>query len=115
MSFRKWRSLTSIFTGRKARSKEAELRLTLAYQRVFKGKPESADQELVLADMANAASWRRFCPASVSNDELRHIEGSRALFARVFAFLSLSEGDVEALEKAVRHEAIADEQPYFGE
>lgn len=81
----------------------------MAYQRVFRGMPSSEDQEIVLADLANASSWRKVCPSSVSNDELRYVEGARSLFSRVFAFLSLNDADVRALEEAARHEAVADE------
>lgn len=106
--YRAWQSLTSKFKGR-ARTKEAELRLVQAYIATFRGSPSRQDQEMVLADLANASSWRKVCPPSVSSDELRYVEGARSLFSRIFAFLSLSEADVEALEMAVRQEAVADE------
>lgn len=112
ISHRVWRSLTSIFGRRKARSLAAQLRLTQAYVRVFRGQPSSEDQEIVIADLANAASWCKACPPSVSSDELRYIEGARALYSRVFAFLSLNSGDIQALKEAVRHEAAADETTY---
>jgi hypothetical protein len=87
----------------------AQLRLTQAYQAVFQGSPMREDQELVLADLANACSWRRVCGPTVSNEELRFTEGARAAFSRVFAFLSLSPSDVKALEEAARREAATDE------
>lgn len=64
---------------------------------------------MVLADLANAASWRKVYPANVSDSELRYTEGARALFSRIFVFLSLSEADIIELENAARHEAVADE------
>lgn len=109
MSFRRWISLTGLFPRSEARSYKAQLRLTQAYQAVFRGAPSRADQEMVLADLATAASWRSVCPPTVSSDELRYIEGARSLFSRVFAFLSLNDGDVQALEEAVRHEAAANQ------
>jgi hypothetical protein len=107
--YRKWRSLTSIFSRAESRTTKAQLRLISAYKEVFQGNPSGEDQEMVLADLANAASWRKVCPPTVSNDELRYIEGARSLFSRVFAFISLNDGDVRALEEAARYEAAADE------
>lgn len=105
----RWRSLASIFTRDKARTKEAQIRLASAYRAVFTGSPGKEDQEIVLADLANACSWRKVCGPSVTNEELRYVEGTRAAFSRVFAFLSLTPSDISALEEAARREAAMDD------
>jgi hypothetical protein len=112
MDHRFWISLTSKFSIKRARTRKAQLELTLAYKRVFTGtSPASiADKQTVLADLANAASWGKYCPATTSDAQLRQTEGARELFSRVFAFIGLSASEIEALREAARHEAQADEQ-----
>lgn len=106
-----WYSLVSKFGTRRARTRTAQLELVLAYKRVFTGTepPSLSDKQMVLADLANAASWGKACPPSTTDRHLRYTEGARSLFSRVIAFLSLNYAEVEALREAVRQEAIADQ------
>lgn len=103
--------------GRKARSLEAKERLVHAYKNVFAGRnPSQEDQQLVLADLANVCSFRRVCPPTVTDAELRFVEGSRAAFGRVLEMIELAPTDLEALAQAARREAAADQyatQPSF--
>lgn len=110
MTHRIWRSLTSVLKRHEWGTRTAQVRLTHAYREVFYGNPSREDQQIVLADLANAASWRKVFPPDVPSDVLRYHEGARSLFSRVFAFLSLSDSDVAALEQAARQEAIAEDQ-----
>jgi hypothetical protein len=102
-------SLLTLF-GRRARSLEAQARLTHAYKAVFYGDPSKEDQQLVLSDLANFSSWRSVCPSTVSDAELRSTEGRRAVFGRIFQFADLSPRDTKDLEEAARREAAADAQ-----
>jgi hypothetical protein len=104
-----WHSLTKAF-GIRTRSSRAQFELGEAYRRVFNGNPSRADQQLVLADIAAKAGWNTITPPSVASDELRFNEGKRAVFANIFAHISLAPADVQAFENAVRHEIVAEQQ-----
>lgn len=107
MSF--WKSISTLFPVRDARSTQAGLRLTQAYQAVFRGKPSEDDQHLVLADLSAKSGFYRVSREDVSSDALRQREGMRALYAHIFAYLSLNPDDVMALENAARREAAVDD------
>lgn len=100
-----WRSISTLFPDSRA-SYQKEYRLKQAYDQVFTGSPSKEDQELVLADLAFHSGFAMVSPPTVSDVELRHNEGKRALFARIRAFLNLSQSDDMALENAARREAV---------
>jgi hypothetical protein len=105
-----WRSLSRLFPDRSASSRhQKELRLTEAYNAVFRGKPSHEDQELVLADLAYQSGFSMVSHPSISDQELRHNEGKRFLFAQIWARLTLSHADKMALENAARLEAVTAE------
>jgi RNA-binding protein YlmH len=78
-----------------------------AYQNVFKGSPDQAQQALVLADLAAQSGFYKVSHSSLSGDALRQQEGKRELFGHIFAMLALSPADMHALEIAARQEAAA--------
>lgn len=102
----KWASIGSVF-GRHARTgSTANLRLSQAYQAVFRGKPTEADQQLVLVDMLAKSGFQTVTPSNATDAELRQQEGKRQLYAEtVFSHLSLAPWDIQALENAARFEA----------
>lgn len=104
----RWRSLVTIFGRRKARSAEAQLRLTQSYRRVFRGSPSPEDQQIVLADLACHSGFSRVSSYAVSASELRHREGMRELFSHIHRHLNLAPEDVASLENAARLEAVAE-------
>lgn len=89
----------------------AEMELTQAYRAVFKGHPDVLQQQAVLADLAAGCGWNKVTLPSVASDrELWFAEGMRAAFGLIFAHLSLSPEDVEALANAARREAALSSQ-----
>ena len=105
-----WASRSNLYGVDGARSLEAEKRLTDAYREVFMGKPSKDDKQLVLTDLAAESGFMAVMPANVSSDELRYQEGKRALFGRVFGYLSLSPSDLQELGNAARREIAVDNQ-----
>ena len=106
--FQRWRSLVTMFGVRKARSPEAQLRLTQAYRNVFRGSPSPECQSIVLADLASHSRFYRVSSSSVHADTLRHQEGMRELYSHIFRHLSLAPDDLVSLENAARVESTAD-------
>ena len=103
-----WRSIVSMFGKQKARSVEAQVRLTQAYRAVFTGHPLPEDQSIVLADLASHSGFSRVSSSDVSSDALRHKEGMRELYSHIFRHITLSPADVLSLENAARYESVAD-------
>lgn len=81
---------------------EAELRLTLAFQRVFRGSPSSEDQELVLLHLADSSGFYRATAPELGRDVLLFNEGARALYGRIFRYLRMSGDEINELETAAR-------------
>lgn len=100
---------------------ELESRLARAYQAVFLiGKPDETERNLVFVDLAEQSGFYKITPPPCTDDERAFGEGKRALFAHIFAYLSLSEEEIRTLETAARQTASArmrvidgyrDEQP----
>lgn len=109
-----WQSLSSLFKRGRRRGMQAELRLKLAYQAVFRGNPGREDQAIVLADLANKAGFYRATAAKGTTDqELWQIEGARLHYGQtVFANLELPQAEMQALEQAARMEAAVDSDPH---
>ena len=95
----KWRSRLS---QAKAPS-EQELKLAHAYREVFGKRSEAV--EMVLADFAAFTGFYNVAPPGTSGDALQYDAGMRAAFARIFNFISLSDEQMQALEKAARAES----------
>jgi hypothetical protein len=105
-----WHSLARKFRG-KGKPLDAQLELVGAYQRVFRGNPSRQDQEAVLADLASQSRFYQVSSPDTPDSVLRHVEGGRALYGRIFSMLTLGADEVQALELAARHEAaLAQEQ-----
>lgn len=104
-----WKHIRNLFP-RRDQTLQRELRLTQAYQAVFRGSPSRDDQELVLADLAYLSGFSMVSPATVPDAELRFTEGKRFLFATLKARLNLAPNDMEAIENAARREAAMAEQ-----
>ncbi len=111
----RWRSLVTQFSFPKSRSQKAQVELTKAYREVFTGRPDKAQQELVLADLMAKSGWNRVSPPTMSSEQLWHREGKRTFFAVIFGHLSLADEDVRALENAARLEVVADEHSDFND
>lgn len=101
---RYWHRFAALFP---AWNYSAQRELVLAYRAVFQGTPSKQQQEAVLSDLAARCHWNqvKVPDSSASDRELWFREGKRAAFAEVFSHLSLSPGDIEALDNAARHEA----------
>jgi hypothetical protein len=87
-------------------SEAADLRLVGAYQGVFGRGGE--DVELVLVDLATFCGFYQVEERGAGGDDLNHWAGRRAAFGRIFSFLSLSEGQLKAMEQAARDEAAGE-------
>ncbi|CAM5776269.1 hypothetical protein LMIY3S_05443 [Labrys miyagiensis] len=77
----RWFSLSRHFGGR-ARGKEAQLRLALAYHNLFAAG--SADAQLVLADLADFTGFYRVNGPGIPPDDRAFSDGMRAAFGRLF-------------------------------
>jgi hypothetical protein len=102
-----WKHLTAGLKPGERRSASADLVLTTAYRDVF-AKGEQA--QVVLADLANFTGFYAVETQGTPSDVLQYQAGMRAAYARIFAFLSMPDELLGALEKAARAERLADEQ-----
>ena len=84
---------------------EKEARIASAYIAVFQGSPTQQDQQIVLADLMASSGFAQVQGGGTQSDELNYREGKRALFAKVYAYLTLSSSDISALHNAARREA----------
>lgn len=103
-----WRSSASQMPAGRRRGAQASEHLTRAYLDVFGKETESV--EAVLADLANFTGFYKVAPPGTSPETLLYEQGLRAAFGRLSHFLSLPPERLEALEKAARAEALADEE-----
>ncbi|GLS17966.1 hypothetical protein GCM10007874_09820 [Labrys miyagiensis] len=99
----RWLSLSRHF-GSQARSKEAELRLALAYDNLFASR--HADAQLVLADLADFTGFYRVNGPGIPPDDRAFSDGMRAAFGRLFRFLNLTDEEKAALVEAARAETL---------
>lgn len=103
-----WRSLHTVLGRDKSGDMRRQARLTQAYRAVFQPglSASSEDKEIVLADLLHRSGFNKYFGPEVSSDHLRYAEGMRALYGHIFGFLSLSDEDMAALERAARVEAV---------
>jgi hypothetical protein len=102
---RYFRSLVSLLSRlRPASDSAVDLAIAGAYQRVFTGNPSEEDQNLVLIDLANVSGFYRVTSPAVgaSRDDILFNEGQRAVYARIFRFLRMSDAEMISLETAAR-------------
>lgn len=95
-----WRTLARQKAAQPAQSEQA---LCTAYRDVFGVKKESV--QLVMADLAAFTGFYQVVPQGTPNEALQYQEGSRAAFARIYHFLSLTDEQLMALEQAARSES----------
>ena len=105
-----WNRITRRY--RNKQSNDAQHELAKAYRMVFFGNPDRAQQQVVLADLAAKCGWNQVSSPRATSRTLWFMEGKRAAFGEIYSYLSLSPGDIEALENAVRHEAAAGQDDY---
>lgn len=74
----------------------------MAYKAVFYGRPTPEDQELVLVDLAETSGFYKFLPPPHDGGFMSYTEGKRALYGRIFGFLSLSDTEQQSLATAAR-------------
>lgn len=90
---------------------ERQAALCRAYRAVFLGNPDRSQQQIVLSDLQHRCGWNKITdPKYASDRELWFAEGKRAAYGELFAHLSLSPADVEALNNAARVDAVYDNQ-----
>lgn len=107
--YTKWNSIVAKF-GYK-RSNSTELRLSEAYQNVFRsGRSSAEDREIVLADLMSRSGFARITSPDESDRTLRHREGARHLMALILGRIDLDSSSMEDLRLAARKESIADQQ-----
>ncbi|MDJ0513022.1 MAG: hypothetical protein QNJ62_06230 [Methyloceanibacter sp.] len=104
MSF--WRNLQRVLKNPwDKHSSIGEKRLADAYQRVFETQSASdEDREIVLADLAEYTGFYKIT-APGDLELLQFANGQRAVFARIFQYLRMSDADLKRLEEAALHEA----------
>jgi hypothetical protein len=102
-----WNSVSQGAQKGRKRGAQTQQRLAEAYQAVFAGKPTTADQQIVLADMASYTGFFMYHPKDVTDGALRYGEGMRAAFGRIHAFLTMTPEQSEGLQRAARIEAAA--------
>lgn len=100
-----WKSLTSLVPEFKTNPLAAEVILTEAYNAVFLGSPSKDQQSIVLADMLAKSGFAQVSDEDVTASVLQYREGRRRAFSDVFAYISLSPSDRDALHNAARREA----------
>jgi hypothetical protein len=100
-----WKSLTTLVPEFQTNPLAAEVVLTEAYNAVFRGSPSKDQQMIVLADMLAKSGFAQVSPEDISPTALMYREGKREVFSNVFAYLSLSPSDRDALHNAARREA----------
>jgi hypothetical protein len=94
---------------------EGQLRLTEAYRAVFHhGSDDQSQRQLVLADLQARTGWHQITMPDTADQRIWFAEGKRAAYAEIFGHLSLSPADVDALDNAARHEAVAINQDQQG-
>lgn len=98
-----WQSLKTVWPAL-SRGARARRELAEAYQWLAK-QPQG---QLIIADLANASGFYRVNAEGVSPDDRAFSDGKRAVFGRVFRFLSLNDEEKQALAVAARLEALAD-------
>lgn len=96
------RSLATLFPRGNRRGHRAAHRLVQAYREVF-GKSRE-DVEIVLADLAAFSGFYRVTPPEAG--DLAYNEGKRAVYARIFSLLRMTDEEIRGLEEAARHEAV---------
>lgn len=98
-----FQSLIRLLSGNPASRFQAEVRIALAYQRVFTGSPNGEDQGLVLTDLANYTGFYRVTPPETGDrDVIVFNEGMRAAYGRIFQYLRMSDAEIQSLELAAR-------------
>lgn len=102
---RLWATVSQRFWPGSRRGRGAALAITESYRRVFSGRGDVADAQAVLADLANHSGFYRVNPPGVSGADRAYADGQRAVFGRVFGFLTLPDEQIRALEIAARQEA----------
>lgn len=96
-----WEHITRRF---RAKTNEAELARINAYRAVFMRNPSQSQQQAVLADLGMRCGWNQITQPSDASQAIWFNEGKRAAYAEIFAMLSLSPTDVDALDRAIRVE-----------
>lgn len=81
--------------------------LAKAYNNVFRGNPTKAEQEMVLADLANESGFYKVTVPGTGLS-LEYETGKRFLFGRMFRFLNMSDEEWRELQIASRQEAMID-------
>lgn len=105
MSEQGWRHRARI--AKSVPREQADARLINAYLNVFGRGGE--DIELVLVDLAAFSGFYQVEAGGVDADDLNHQAGRRAVFGRIFSFLTLTDDQLAAMEQASRDEATAGE------
>ena len=103
-----WNTIANRFYPGRRRAIRAQYRLTEAYREVFQVGNESA--EMVISDLANFTGYYKVPPPGTPSETLQYEAGMRAAFGRLFHFLTLSDEQRKALERAVRQESDADNE-----
>lgn len=76
------------------------LDLEAAYREVFAAHSEAS--QIVLNDLAQFTGFYGVLPIGTAERDMQYREGSRAVFARIFQFLSQSTEGAGALDESAR-------------
>lgn len=93
----------------KRRTPEVRLALGDAYRRVFKGTADQNQAEMVLADLLNFSGCYKVAPVGATGLEYARHAGRQEIAGRILSQLRQTEDEINALERAVRHEALIDQ------
>lgn len=102
-----WASIAQGAPQQHRRDDVAARRMAEAFRAVFMGQPTSADQQLVLAELAAYSRYFVSDVRDLSDTELRSWSGMRALFGRILNDLTLTDAQMLALMQATRAEVQA--------
>lgn len=98
-----FQSLIRMLSRNPASRMQAEVRIAVAYQRVFTGTPDGEDQGIVLTDLAHYTGFYRVTPPETGDrDTVIFNEGMRAVYGRIFQYLRMSDAEILSLEIAAR-------------
>ena len=88
---------------------EAVETLANAYNNVFRGKPTTAEQQMVLADLECESGFVQVVEPG-PGVSLDYETGKRYLYGRIFRFLNMTFEEHNDLHTAARAEALANSQ-----
>ncbi len=93
---------------RKARGQLALQVLADAYSKVFSGQGSDVDASIVLTDLGNFSGFYEVT-STPDRDMLAYREGMRAVYARIFNFVRMTDEERNHVAELVRLERQADE------